>query len=272
MFPSFIITFREILEVAIIISVVLAATQGLQGRAKWIWGGIVAGIVGSLLVAAFTESISNFAEGIGQELFNAIILFTASAIIGWTAIWMKNHAGQMMKKIKEQGAKVIDGQLPKVTISVVIALAVLREGAEIVLFTYGMLASGMDPAVILSGSIAGLATGSVVGLMLYLGIVSIPTKYIFKVTTWLLLLLSAGMASVGAKYLVAAGYFDQWTSTVWNMSAILSENSLLGQILHAMFGYSEQPMAIQIIFYVGTLALFLLVMRLAQKKTKAVVA
>ena len=144
MFPSFIITFREILEVAVILSVVLAATTGLAGRGKWIGGGIVLGIIGSLLIALFTGAISNFADGLGQELFNALILFTAAILICWTAIWMGTHAKQMMAQIREKGGKVVAGEMPKFTITVIIALAVLREGAEIVLFTHGMILSGED--------------------------------------------------------------------------------------------------------------------------------
>ena len=102
----------------------------------------------------------------------------------------------------------------------------------------------------------GLLTGSVVGALIYLGIVSIPTKYIFRVTTWLLALLSAGMASVGAKYLVAAGYFSNLSDTLFNISWFIPEQSVIGQILHAMFGYSEQPMTIQVLFYAATITIF----------------
>lgn len=266
MLAAFIVTFREILEVALILGVVLASTKGLVDRARWVWGGIAIGVAGSLVVAYFIDSISGFAEGMGQELFNAIILFTASGVIGWTAIWMRTHASEMVKQIKEKGGKIVEGELHKATITAIIALAVLREGSEIVLFTYGMLASGQNPSVILTGSLSGIAAGSVAGGLLYAGLISIPTKYIFQVTMWLLLLLSAGMASIGAKYLVAAGYFDKWTNTVWDMSSVLSEDSLPGQILHALFGYSEQPMVIQLLFYFVTLTIFLLMMKYSKRK------
>lgn len=256
MFASFIITFREILEVAVILSVVLAATTGLTGRAVWIWLGLILGIVGSGILALFTEAISMFAEGVGQELFNASILFIASGLIGWTAIWMGTHAKQMMANIRHKGSKIVEGEMPKIALTAIIALAVLREGSEIVLFTYGMLASGSALSTILLGSVSGMLVGSIVGLLIYFGIVTIPTKYVFKVTTWLLLLLAAGMSSVGAKYLVSAGYFSDLSYVVFDLSWLLTEQSLVGQILHAMFGYSEHPMVIQIIFYLLTLGIF----------------
>lgn len=266
MFPSFIVTFREVLEMALIIGVMLAATKGLVGRHRWVAIGFAGGIAGSAVVAMFTETISNFAEGIGQELFNALILFTASLIIGWTAIWMRVHAREMIAQIKEKGGKIVEGDLPKITLSAIIALAVLREGSEIVLFTYGMLASGKAVSSIIAGSLAGLGAGTLLGGIIYLGLVKVPTKHVFQVTTWLLLFLTAGMASVGAKYLVAAGYFSSASYVLWDTSWILSETSIMGQILHALLGYSAQPMAIQAIFYILTLGFFVVIMYFFQNK------
>ena len=266
MFSAFIVSFREVLEMALIVGVILAATNGLVGRKKWIFLGFAVGILGSVIVAVFTESISNFAEGIGQELFNAMILFVASFVIGWTAIWMRVHAREMIKQIKEKGGRIVEGDLPKITLSLIIALAVLREGSEIVLFTYGLLASQLSISSIIIGSVSGLFVGSLLGLFLYFGIVKIPTKYVFQVTTWILLLITAGMSSIGAKYLVAAGYFSSHSKIVWDTSSIISEKSISGQILHALLGYSDQPMFIQLVFYIATLLLFISVMQFVNMK------
>lgn len=256
MFSSFLVTFREILEIALIVGVVLAATEGATNRKHWIGLGFGIGIAGSLLVAFFTEAIANVAEGMGQELFNALILLTASFIIGWTAIWMRSHARHIITGIREKGKKIVEGELPRYTLTVIIALTVLREGAEIVLFTYSMLASGQPPLPIALGSLGGVLSGTLLGYFLYKGLVSIPTKYIFQVTTWMLLLLAAGMSSMAARFLVAAGYFENYAHIVWNTSHILPENSMIGQIMHVLVGYTEQPMQVQLITYVLTLGIF----------------
>lgn len=73
-------------------------------------------------------------------------------------------------------------------------LTTIIQGLEVVLFTYGMLASGQSISTVLSGSLLGTAVGALLGGALYLGLVKVPTKYIFQVTTWLLLFLTAGMA------------------------------------------------------------------------------
>lgn len=252
-----IVIFREILEIALILGVVLAATQGLPGRGRWVVLGFLGGAAGASLVAVFAEAIANAAEGIGQELFNAGILLTAALVIGWTVLWMKKHAREMTAHLKKIGRDVVEGNAPRYSLALVIMLAILREGSEIVLFTYGMLAAGQPVATIVSGSVVGLVTGGGIGALLYFGLVTLPTRYIFQVTTWLLVLLTAGMASVAAKFLASAGYFASLSSPVWDTSALLSEEGVVGKVFHALLGYTARPLGIQVVFYLAVL--FLLV-------------
>lgn len=260
MFSTAIVVFREIFEVALILGVVLASTRGLPARGRWILSGITMGVLGAVLVAYFAAAISQAAEGMGQELFNAGVLLLAAAVISWTALWMRQHGRQITQRLRKMGQEVLEGQTPLYAIALVVSLAVLREGAEIVLFTYGMVAAGQGIAGILAGSAIGLAGGAVAGAMLYFGLLRIPTKYIFRVTTWMLILLSAGMASMAAQFLVSAGYFSTLSAVVWDSSWLLSESSVPGQALHTLLGYTEQPMRIQLVFYFGTLALLSLCM------------
>ena len=95
MFGTALVVFREVLEAALIVGIVAAATRGIAGRGRWIASGITAGIVGSLLVAASAEAISTLAEGMGQELFNASILGVAVAMLAWHNIWMSVHGRQL---------------------------------------------------------------------------------------------------------------------------------------------------------------------------------
>ncbi len=268
MLSTAIVVFREILEISLILSVIVAATKELPGRNKWIWGGIAAGVAGSALVAIFAQVISNAAEGMGQELFNATILLCAAAVIGGTALWMSKHARELTTHLKIVSSSVIAGELPYLSITIVIALAILREGAEIVLFLYGMIASGQSLSSIAAGSAIGFAGGAAMGFALYIGLISISPRHIFKVTTWLLILLCAGMSATAAKFLVSAGWFADFSDTMWDTSAVLSEGSVVGKILHALFGYSQQPMQIQIIFYLAALAILIASMKLINRAPK----
>jgi len=269
MLSTAVIIFREILEIAMILGVVLAATRGLADRGRWIGGGFAAGFLGAGLVAVFADVISNAASGMGQEFFNALVLFTASAFIGWTVIWMKSHAREMVAHFREVGQEVIAGKSPKISLSVVIGLAILREGSEIVLFIYGMILSHQSASSIIAGSTIGLVLGTIVGWMLYQGLIKISTKYMLKVTGWLLILLVAGLSSQGASYLSAAGYFEHLSTPLWNTSWLLSEDSIVGKALHSLIGYSARPSAIQLMFYGGTLLCILSIIAMMEKKQKA---
>lgn len=253
MFSAAIIIFREVLEIAMILGVVLAATRGLPARSLWIGLGFAAGGAGAGLVALFAQTISQAASGMGQELFNALILFTAALVIGWTAIWMRSHAREFVSELRQTGQDVITGKLPGLSLSLIIGLALLREGSEIVLFIYGMILSHQTPASILAGSIAGLVLGTIAGAMLYMGLIKMSAKHMLTVTGWLLILLVAGLSSQGAGYLIAAGYFSQFAQPVWNTSWLLSQDSILGKALHSLIGYSDQPSFLELFFYVATL-------------------
>ncbi len=266
MLSTGIVIFRETLEIAMILGIVLAATRGLEKRMPWIWGGLLAGIAGSGLVALFAETISNSMEGMGQELFNAMILFTAAGFIGWTVIWMKKHARHMVTHIREVGQGVIEGRLPLYSLTLIIGLAMLREGSEIVLFVYGMLLSDQTIASIIAGSIVGASVGTVIGVMLYYGLLKMEARNMLNVTGWMLILLVAGLSSQGAAYLTAAGYFPHLTNVMWDTSWLLSEDSVVGMALHGLIGYSDRPMEIQVMFYLGTLFTLLFIVNFGDRK------
>lgn len=252
MLGATVIVFREVLEAALIISILLAATRGLAGRSRWIGGGISLGIVGAIIVAVFASSIAGAFEGIGQELFNAGVLFLAVLMLAWHNLWMSGHVRELVANLKKVGNEVTSGSLPFYFLSIAAGLAVLREGSEIVLFLYGIAVSGSNPAQLTLGGVLGLVGGVGAGALLYTGLLRIPTSLLFRVTGWLILLLAAGMAATAAGYLSQAGWLPSY-QPLWNTSAYLSEHSLVGQLLHILVGYQARPTSIQLGFYLATL-------------------
>jgi high-affinity iron transporter len=248
-----IIVFREILEVSLILGVLLAATPGLMKRNRWLGIGLGAGILGSLTVALFSQKISDAMEGMGQEVFNATILFLAAFLIGWTVIWMRCHAQMITKELKEVGRAVTQGERPLYTLAIVVALAVLRDGSELVMFTYGSLATGESISSIVGGSLIGLLVGAAVGIGICYGLLKFATRYIFNVTSWMLIFLAAGMVSQAIGFLSAAGYVPELVSPLWDTSRIITEKSLIGGILHTLIGYSERPSGMQMLCYILTI-------------------
>ncbi len=253
MFSIAIIIFRESLEIALILGVLLAATRGLKNRSRWVFGGLGLGAVGAGLVAFFAEIISSAAQGMGQELFNASILFFAAGLIGWTVVWMRRCGPTLNKRFKEVGLAVCEGQKPAYTLMIVATLAVLREGSEIVLFIYGAIASGEVLSGILAGSLLGLVSGILVGTVIYYGLIKIPARHLFSVTGTLLIFLAAGMVSQALGFLSAAGYAPEIVSTIWDSSKFLPEHSWFGRVLHALVGYTERPSGVQLLGYLLTL-------------------
>ena len=254
MLATAIIVFREVLEASLVVGIVLAASRGVPRRGVWVASGIAAGILGAALVAAGAGTIAAAANGIGQELFNATILFTAVAMLGWHNIWMNRHGRELAAAAAMLGKAVVGGTRPLYALALVVGIAVLREGSEIVLFLYGVaIVSGAGGLSMLGGGILGLAGGAAIGALIYLGLLAIPLRRLFTVTSWLILLLAAGMASQGAAFLMQANLLPSLGNELWDTSSILSERSVLGLLLHVLIGYSAQPAGIQVVFYLATL-------------------
>ena len=255
MLPTAIIVFREVLEAALIVGIVLAASRGAMGRGLWVSCGIAAGVLGACLVAVFANAIAAAAKGMGQELFDAAVLFAAVGMLGWHNVWMSSHGRELAQEAKQLGAAVLSGARPLWALGAVVALAVLREGSEIVLFLYGIAVAGQSggPLAMVVGGAIGLALGVAAGAAIYAGLVAIPMRLLFTVTSWLVLLLAAGLASQGAAFLMQADLLPPLGSNLWDTSFLLSEQSLAGRVLHTLIGYTAQPAGIQLMFYVGTL-------------------
>ena len=262
MYSTALIVFREVLEAALIIGIVMAATRGVAGRGLWITAGVGAGLLGATLVAASAEAISSALEGMGQEFFNAAVLFTAVAMLGWHNVWMRRHGREIANHVSGVGRSVADGASPLYALAIVVGVTVLREGSELVLFLHGIVAAqGIEAWGVLVGGIAGVGAAAVLGLVLYLGLVRIPSRYLFSVTAWLILLLAAGMAAQGAGFLVQADVLPSLGTAVWDTSSLLSEQSILGQLLSTLVGYVARPDGVQILFYLSTLVIIAGAMR-----------
>ncbi|HTH67834.1 MAG TPA: FTR1 family protein [Rhodanobacter sp.] len=249
------LVFREVLEAALIITVVCAATRGVPRRGLFVGGGLILGVLGALLVALFAGALANAFSGVGQEVFNAGVLLAAVCMIGWHVLWMSSHGRVMAAEMKALGGAVQSGSSSLVMLLLVVALAVLREGSEVVLFLYGMVAGGA--VGVLGGLALGVIAGSAVGFALYYGLLRIPLRHFFSATNAMLMLLAAGLAASAARYLVQANLLPVLTDPLWDSSRLLSNGSLAGQTLHILIGYDARPSGIMLVFYAVTLLILL---------------
>jgi high-affinity iron transporter len=261
--PTLVIVFREVFEAGLIVGIIMAVTSGVAARGRWVAGGIAAGVFGACLVAVFTGGLSELFGGNGQELFNASILGFAVLMLGWHNVWMARHGRELAAEMRAAGAAVAAGSKSLAALAVVVAVAVLREGSEVVLFLYGVAAAGGSSGVgMLIGGAIGLALGALVCLLAYRGLITIPTRYLFAVTSTLITLLAAGMAAQAIAFLEQAGLLTAWGQPVWDTSWILSDESILGRALHTLIGYVDQPTAMQLVAYTATLAVIAVLMKL----------
>ncbi len=254
MLSSFIIVFREVLEAALVIGIVAAAVKGLPHRGRWIGAGVLLGIAGASAVAAGIGTISALARGNGQELFSAAVLLIAGGMLAWHNIWMAQHGRELSVRLKTVGSDIMAGNESMIMLLVVTALAVLREGSETALFLYGIVANGGARLDWLGGSLMGLAAGAGVGILLFAGLSKIPLKRLFQVSGWLILFIAAGMIARGAQFLVQGGFLPPLVNPLWNSSALISGNSLMGRSLAALLGYSPAPSLTQFLVYLVSLS------------------
>lgn len=254
MLSTALIVFREIFEAALVVSIVAAATRGLVDRLRWIGGGIGAGILGAMLVAACADVIARLASGVGQEIFNASVLFAAAGMIAWHVLWMSSHGRAMAQQLGAVSAAVTTGARPPSALLFVVAIAILREGSEVVLFLYGLSAGGSSLATLVAGSALGVVAGLSAGAALYFGLLRIPPAKMFAATNWLLILVAAGMASQAAHFLIQADLLPALGAQLWNTGALIENGSLAGQTLHALIGYDARPSGMQMLFFAAVIA------------------
>ncbi|WP_027583636.1 FTR1 family protein [Bradyrhizobium sp. Ai1a-2] len=262
MVASLIIVFREVFEAGLIVGIVLAVTRTVAQRNLWIGGGVLVGVLAACVVAAFAGALSNLFAGMGQEVFNAFILIIAVVMLTWHNVWMARHGKELAGELRAAGQAVVEGSKSLFALAVVVGVAVLREGSEVVLFLYGVIAGGDSGLGVAIGGFLGLLLGVMVCLLTYLGLVRIPTHALFATTTVLIALLAAGMAAQAAAFLERANWVTALDNVVWDSGWLLSDSSLLGKALHTLIGYTDQPTAMQLTVYLAILLITFVLMRL----------
>jgi high-affinity iron transporter len=175
---------------------------------------------------------------------------------------MASHGRQMAAEMKSVGAAVASGERTLAALAIVVGVAVLREGSEVVLFLYGIASQGgTSNASMIAGGALGLVAGAAVSALMFYGLLAIPAGRLFAVTSGLITLLAAGMASQAVLFLQQAGYLEYLTDPLWDTSWLLPEEGIAGRLLHTLVGYSDSPNGMQLIAYGLTVAVIVALMR-----------
>ena len=270
MLATLVIVFREVIEAGLVIGIVLAATKGVPGRGWWVALGVAGGLLGAGVVAGFAGELGTLFQGSGQEIFNAVILSAAVVMLAWHNVWMARQGAAIARDLRAVGDAVAAGRRSLGALAIVVGVAVLREGAEVVLFLYGIATSGGDSAaMMLTGGALGVLSGAGLAAVIYLGLLAIPASRLFAVTTTLITLLAAGMACQAVAFLQQDGYLQGMSTPLWDTSWLLSQGSLVGRMLHSLVGYTDSPTGAQLIAYLAVIAIIVGLMRFTGRRPTA---
>ena len=250
---AFLILLREGLEAALIVGIILAVLGRLDQmrHVRMVYAGVGVAFIASIVFAVAADGLSDMFEGAGQEVLNGIVLMAAAVMITYVLVWLRESRKHMYDDITQQ----VQGNVTRgVGIFVLAFVSVFREGAESVLFLWGVMSgTGESVGRVVTGGLLGLAAAVVVAWLLFQGGRRIPLKQFFNVTTLLLVVLAAGMLARGVGFWVAVDWLPALMYSVWDTGAILSERSSLGGVLVILAGYNANPTLMEVLVYFGYL-------------------
>jgi high-affinity iron transporter len=264
MFSSGIITFRETLEVALVVGILLSYLTKTNQNVykKYIWYGIGIGIVLAGLLAFFLNVVSGGFSGSSEEIFEGVLMFVTAGFLTWMILWVHRQK-DIAKKLKEKVAKHVEEGfgwgIALLTIS-----AVLREGVETVLYLKATsVASGENQML---GGFIGIIIALILGYVMFRYTLKFSLTTIFNVTGVLLIAFAAGMVAYGIHEFQEVGWIPQYSfDPIFNISHILDHKSTVGSVLRAMFGYSSRPTLWELIGYVGYIGFVLWLQKFTDK-------
>jgi len=250
MLASFFLSFREGLEAALIIGVILGALQKTNRNEYksiiWIGSGIA--FVMSILIGYLFNLLGASFEGSSEEIFEGVAMFLAAGILTWVILWMKSQARMRKNKI-EINVKQALLQESKVALFFLAFLAVIREGIELAIF---LTATSMnsDGKQILIGAALGLVSVGIFAFLLFRTLVSLDIAKFFQVTSVILILFAAGLVAHGVHEFNEAGVIPSIVEHVWDINHILNEKATVGVLLKTLIGYNGNPSLTEVISYI----------------------
>ena len=246
---AFLITFREGLEAAVLVGILLSALRFFNAQKKSfvIWSGVGAGIVASFLFAwVFTVFTSGF-EGVNEKVYEGILMFAAAGIIIHMVFWMKKYAANIREKLtKKVELSITNNDLW--SLGALAMVSVMREGIETVIFMKALIVQSETSNAIVSGALGIIAAVSL-AVIIFTGLKKLPLKKFFHFTSLFLIFVAAGLLAHGIVEFQGAKWIPTFIKPLYDLSPILSEKEGLGAILKALFGYDANPSLIAVVVY-----------------------
>jgi len=250
MLSALLITFREGLEAALIIGIILAylASTDNRDRFKPVWIGTILAVIVSLVAGAVIYFSAGKLEGRSEEIFEGIATLTAAGVLTWMIFWMRKQAINIKKHLHAQIQSAL-GSGSTLGLLGLAFFAVVREGIETVLFLFASVRVAESALLSAVGGVLGLGVAIAIGYSIYKGTSKLNLSAFFKVTGVLLILFAAGLLAHGIHELQEAGIIPVVIEHVWDIDHVLPEASVIGRFLTAIFGYNANPSLLEVIAY-----------------------
>lgn len=243
---SVVIILREVLEAALLISVMLSISHYLELSLSWLKWSVSLGLISAILYANNIASISNWFEGVGQEVVNALMQYLIYLLLAGFCIWLVHHAP--LKKLSYKNIKWIIG--------LIISLSMVREFSEIQIYLQAFWHDEEHLSGVVIGGLLGGGIGLSIGIIFYFLLNYLSDKWSFNAIFIILSFIAAGMLSQATQLLIQADWIPA-EQPLWDSSAWISEHSTVGQLLYAVFGYEATPSLLQVILYISGLSIIL---------------
>ncbi len=251
---SLLVTVREGLEIALIVTILLGYLRSVNQKHQFkaIWAGVGAAAGLSVAVGAGLEIASQELDGRILEAFEGFTMLFAVAVLTWMLFWMKRQAAGFSQDLRQR----MDSALSRGSMAALVLLAfssVGREGVETALFLFAGSANQSSNLAFVSGGVAGFAAAAAAGAVLYYGSSRLPLRQFFLVSGIVLMVLAAGLLANALGNLHQATLISNLGNRPWDTDNTISMTSGLGKLLHTVLGYDSAPAVSQIAVYWGYL-------------------
>lgn len=263
MLTSYLLSLREGAEAALVIGVVLGALRKIARAdcARVAWLGVLTAVAVSVLAAAALRALGLSLVGRAEPVFEGATLFVAAGLLTWMIVWMTRQSRELKASLEAnvRQAVCVPGRRG---VFALMFVAVAREGLELAIF---LTASAFEAntAQTIGGSLLGLATAALLGWLLFACTWRLNLRWFFLVTSALLLFFVAGLIAKGVGEFNEVGWIPAIVDPIWNSTPILSDQSLPGEILKTLFGYSSHPSLTAAFAYAAYLAAVVAGLRIA---------
>jgi high-affinity iron transporter len=249
---AFLITLREGIEAALIVSILLAYLRqlGRTDRFSLIWAGAGVAVLASIVIGAVIYGVAGEFTGEAEEIFEGLVTLAAVGVLTWMIFWMRRQAARVKSELHTRVDSALAGG--GIALAGLAFFAVLREGVETALFLFGAeAATNATRAQTIVGGLVGLAVAAVLGYLLYRGGIRLNLRTFFRVTGVLILVVAAGLFAFSVHELQEAGWFPFLTSQAYDVSSTLTDESGLGAFLRALVGYNDDPTWLEVLAWLS---------------------